>query len=158
MAAVRPAGPEPTMISLLSVRPGDAAAKPGPPGAVATAGPPKSMVRSDRGAGAAGAATDVSAEKSIARPPKGSAELGAASSALVSVAAPGLLPSAPPAPTPGRRTESSVCCLLIDASLTRRQYPPGVWAAGYPRGATHPSAARAASSQAARACRSARRP
>src|SRR3970040_2148551 len=91
MAAVRPAGPRPATMTLLSVRPGevapgDGATKPCPPGAVATAGPPKSIARSGRGAGAAGAATEVSPEKSMARPPKGSAAAGEASSADVSVA------------------------------------------------------------------------
>src|SRR5204862_499446 len=68
-----------------------AAAKPGRPGAVATAGPPKSMARLGRGAGATGAPTSMSFEKSIARPPNEGAA-GGASSTEVSVAAPGVLP------------------------------------------------------------------
>src|SRR5439155_1604116 len=83
------------MTSLDSVRPSPVDVKPGPPGAVATAGPPKSMARFGRGAGATGAPTSVSPEKSIARPPNGSGATGVASSTEVSVAAPGFVPFRP---------------------------------------------------------------
>src|SRR6185369_12266317 len=71
MAAVRPAGPEPTMRSLVSVRPGPPFEVEGPPGAGAGSSSPKAMVSGERGAGAYGAATEVSPEKSMVMPPKG---------------------------------------------------------------------------------------
>src|SRR5436309_5298160 len=115
------------MTSLDSVRPSPVDVKPGPPGAVATAGPPKSMARFGRGAGATGAPTSVSPEKSIARPPNGSGATGVASSTEVSVAAPGFVPFR----LDGSRTDAptrsvSEGCLLIDANIPPRRYPGGV--------------------------------
>src|SRR5439155_12731802 len=95
MAAVRPAGPDPTMISLLSVLPSEADTKPGPPGAVPIAGAPKSIASEGRGAGADGAATAVSAEKSMTSPPNaGRAPVPPAPTVLG-------LPPGPPAPPAG---------------------------------------------------------
>src|SRR6266550_5605551 len=126
MAAVSPAGPEPTISSFDSVRRSPVAVKPGPPGVVATACPPKSIARLGRGAGATGAPTSMSPEKSIARPPNGGGAIDGASSTDVSVAAPGLLPfrlagSRTDAPT----RSASEGCLLIDANIPPRLYPGG---------------------------------
>src|SRR6185369_14067414 len=126
MAAVRPAGPEPTIRSLVSVRPGPPFELEGPPGAGAGSSSPKAIVSGERGAGAYGAATEVSPEKSMVMPPKGLVSLpdsgsgtgteAAAARALepsAESAMGGLLPffdSTAPAST-GR------VCLLIDASI-----------------------------------------
>ena len=77
------------------MRPSCAETYPGPPGSVATAGPPaaamgapeKSIVKSANGAGADGAATPLSPEKSMAMPPKGTDGTTGRSSPEVSVGA-----------------------------------------------------------------------
>src|SRR5215212_10609858 len=142
MAAVNPAGPEPTIRSFGSVRPSWLALKAGPPVVRPTAAPPKSIWRSPSGAGAAGAATPVSPEKSIERPPNGTAGAATGSSADVSVSAADLWTLSegrPPVPVGVAGFEPlrvgapfstntlvasggcptappGACCLLIDAS------------------------------------------
>src|SRR5512143_3752564 len=130
------------MISLLSVRPSCAASKPGPPGVVASAGAPKSIARSGRGAGAAGAATDVSPEKSMRRPPKagnppaaptaasffviaGGVAADAPSAVAASAVAPVPFPSPAEVPFARRLTALGLVCLPIDASLPRLDTPGG---------------------------------
>src|SRR5258706_5959805 len=127
MAAVSPAGPEPTIRSFVSVRPGPPLAVEGPPAAGTGNSSPNSIVSGKMGAGAYGAATEVSPEKSMVRPPKGLVSLPSLEEASSLVVADGLPPFLDAVTSTGR------VCLLIDASIARGIYPRGVYAGRAPR-------------------------